>query len=139
VGGGQEAVALAVTVGARSPESHITLLEAGHPKELGAGLSHMESAYAAMVKMPSFGIEAYLGVRVEEIHERDLLVVDEQHRERLKIRADQIIMALPRVPDSSLHEALQGLGISAHVIGDAGAGDNVGTAIRSGADLAQRL
>jgi 2,4-dienoyl-CoA reductase-like NADH-dependent reductase (Old Yellow Enzyme family)/thioredoxin reductase len=139
VGGGQEAVALAVTVGARSPDSHITLLEAGHPKELGAGLSHMESAYAAMVQMPSFGMEAYLGVRVTEIRVRDVLLVDEQHRERLKIPADQIIVALPRVPDSSLREELQRLGVIAQVIGDAGAGNNVGSAIRSGADLAQRL
>lgn len=83
VGGGQEAVALAVTVGTRSPDSKITLLEAGHPKELGAGLSHMESAYAAMVKMPSFGIEAYLGVYVTEIRAREVLVIDELHRERL--------------------------------------------------------
>ena len=139
LGGGQEAVALAVTVGARSPETQITVLEAGHPKELGAGLSHMESAYAAMVQMPSFGIEAYLGVRVTAIRERDVLVIDEKNSERLKIRADQLIVALPRVADSSLREELQRLGIVAQVIGDAAAGNNVGTAIRSGAQLAQRL
>jgi 2,4-dienoyl-CoA reductase (NADPH2) len=139
VGGGQEAVALALTVGARSPHSHITLLEAGRPKELGAGLSHMESAYAAIVQMPSHGIEAYLGVRVTEIRKRDLLAVDEQHRERLTIPADQVIVALPRVPDSSLREELQRLGVLAQVIGEAGLGNNVGAAIRSGADLAQRL
>lgn len=139
IGGGQEAVAVAVSVGMRSPDTRLTLLEAGHPKELGAGLSHMESAYAAMVQMPSLGIEAYVGVRVAEIREHDVVLIDDQHRERLKIAADQVIVALPREPDASLHEQLQALGVFAQVIGDAGVGNNVGAAIRSGADLAHRL
>jgi 2,4-dienoyl-CoA reductase-like NADH-dependent reductase (Old Yellow Enzyme family)/thioredoxin reductase len=139
VGGGQEAVAVAVTVGMRSPESQITLLEASQPRELGSGLSHMESAYAAMVQMPALGIEAYVGVRVAKIRERDVLLIDDQHRERIKIRADQVILALPRVPDPGLWKQLQAIGIIAQVIGDAAADNNVGAAIRSGAELAQRL
>jgi 2,4-dienoyl-CoA reductase-like NADH-dependent reductase (Old Yellow Enzyme family)/thioredoxin reductase len=139
IGGGQEAVAIAVTVGVQSPHSHITILEQGRPKELGAGLSQMESAYAAMVEMPGHGIEAYLGVRVLEIRARHVLAVDERYRERLKLPADQVIVALPRVPDPDLPEQLLGLGIKAEIIGDAGAGDTVGAAVRSGADLANRL
>src|ERR1700678_2651900 len=101
----------------RSADTRVTLLGAGHPKELGAGLSHMESAYAAMVQMPGLGIEAYVGVRVAEIREHDVLLIDDQHRERLKIAADQVIVALPREPDASLREELQALGVFAQVIG----------------------
>jgi hypothetical protein len=99
----------------------------------------MESAYAAIVEMPRHGIEAYLGVRVEEIRERDVLVVDDLHRERLKIAADQVIVALPRIPDPALSDELRNLGIKIELIGDAGANNTVGAAIRSGADLANRL
>jgi pyruvate/2-oxoglutarate dehydrogenase complex dihydrolipoamide dehydrogenase (E3) component len=139
IGGGQVGVQVAARLAAGGQGRAVTVVEPTQVPELAYGLSLMERTFTLMTHLPKLGVEARMGLRIEEIRDRELLTVDAVDGAKEKLKADTVVMALPPQPDAAAAAAWQPLGCAVHVIGEAAQGRTVGDAIHEGARVAREI
>ncbi len=139
VGSGQAAVLAAGAIAAAGRAGTVTIVDLVGDSHMGTGLAHMELAYAAMAYLPGRHVKAVSGVRVQEVRERDIVLVDKEDGRRQTLKADCIVHTELGKPDLDLAQALRDLGIEVQVIGDAAESVNIADAIHDGARVARRL
>ncbi len=133
VGGGLVGLELAEFLAARSRD--VTILEEG--ANLGAEFAIVRR-FRAMHELEKLGVRSLPSTSVLEIEENAVLT---QHPDRgvELVRADNVILAVGTVPNSTLHESLLEAGTAAHLIGDAGGIGYLDGAIGEASELARRL
>lgn len=133
VGGGLVGLDLAEFLAER--DRRVTLLEPG--PHVGIPMA-APRRWTAVRRADEHGVQIVRGARVVEIMAEDV-VYEAVNGERARIPADDVVLAGEVRPSAPLADALRGLGVEVHVVGDAAEVGYIEGAVRSAWKVATEL
>jgi len=138
MGGSRVGVDTAYTIAAKGLAESVTIVEPFPVAALAYDMSILCRTYMLFVLLPKYGVEGLAGMRIEEITDKEVVVVDRE-RKRQKIKCDTAVIALGYRPNMNLYEALRGENIELYAIGDCERAQSVADAVDEGARLARQI
>jgi 2,4-dienoyl-CoA reductase-like NADH-dependent reductase (Old Yellow Enzyme family)/thioredoxin reductase len=138
MGGSRVGVDTAYTIAAKGLAESVTIVEPFPVAALAYDMSILCRTYMLFVLLPKYGVEGLTGMRIEEITDKEVVVVDRE-RKRQKIKCDTAVIALGYRPNMNLYEALRGENIELYAIGDCERAQSVADAVDEGARLARQI
>jgi len=138
IGGGRAGVDTAYTLAAKGLAEHVTIVEPLPVSALAYDMSILCRTYMLFVLLPKYGVQGLTGMRIEEITDREVAVVDREGRKQ-KIRGDSVVIALGYRSNMSLYESLRGENIELYAIGDCEKARSVADAVDEGARVARQI
>ncbi|MFC1863397.1 FAD-dependent oxidoreductase [Thermodesulfobacteriota bacterium] len=100
--------------------------------------SSLVGKIALMELLQQQDVEFIMGVKLEEIIEKGVLVIDKEGH-RIELSADSVVLSLGVKPRDNEMKAFQGLAHEVHVIGDCSKPGNLMSAIHDGFNLAMEI
>ena len=138
IGGGLIGVNTAYTIAARGLAESVTIVEPWPVPELAYDMPLLNRMYMLMVLLPKYGVQGLTGMRIEEVTDREVVVVSRKGKKH-KIKADTVVIALGYSPDMSLYETLRGENAELYAIGDCVRTRKVSEVVHEGAELARQI
>lgn len=138
VGGSLVGVDTAYTIAAKGLAESVTIVEPKPVPALAYDMSFLCRTYMLMVLLPKYGVQGFIGMGIEEITDKEVVVVD-RDRKRRKIKGDTVVIALGYSPNMNLYEALKAENVELYAIGDCEKARTVAAAVHEGSELARQI
>jgi 2,4-dienoyl-CoA reductase-like NADH-dependent reductase (Old Yellow Enzyme family)/thioredoxin reductase len=138
IGGGRVGVDTAYTIAAKGLAGHVTIVEPFPVSALAYDMSILCRTYMLFVLLPKYGVQGLTGMRIEEITDREVMVVDREGK-RQKIKGDSVVIALGYRPNMNLYESLRGENIELYAVGDCEKARSIADAVDEGARVARQI
>jgi 2,4-dienoyl-CoA reductase-like NADH-dependent reductase (Old Yellow Enzyme family)/thioredoxin reductase len=138
IGGGLIGVDTAYTIAAKGWAESVNIIEPLRVPVLGYDIDLFNRTYLMMAVLPKYKVNGFTGMRIEEITDREVAVVDREGK-RQKIKADTVVVALGYSPNMGLYEALRGESLELYAIGDCEKARYVAEAVHEGSLVARQI
>jgi 2,4-dienoyl-CoA reductase-like NADH-dependent reductase (Old Yellow Enzyme family)/thioredoxin reductase len=138
IGGSRVGVDTAYTIAAKGLAERVTIVEPFPVPALAYDMSILCRTYMLFVLLPKYGVQGLTGMRIEEITDKEVVVVDRAGKKQ-KIMGDTVVIALGYRSNMNLYEALRGENIELYAIGDCERARSVADAVDEGARIARQI
>jgi len=138
IGGGLIGVDTAYTIAVQGLAENVTILEPEPVPELARDMTILNRTYMMMVLLPKHKLDGYTGVRIEEITNKNVVMVDREGK-RQKIKADCVVNAIGYHSDMDLYKQLKVENREIYAIGDCVKARKVAEAVYEGARIARSI
>lgn len=138
IGGSRVGVDTAYTIAVKGLAERVAIVEPFPVPVLAYDMSILCRTYMLFVLLPKYGVHGFTGMRIEEITDREVVMVDREGK-RQKIKGDTVVIALGYSPNMSLYEALKAENVEVYAIGDCEKARTVADAVHEGAHLARQI